>query len=481
MTTKNVSNRKTFALFVIAGLITTIGIAALSAPPATRGVAQSNPIASEINHEIGEEKKTTSGLSLADQTVVVNAPSESPIAKGFDSERVWSGFDDWEPAAAADPGSSYVYQMTTRYNDPRVCNSCASPVLVFRRSRDGGATWEPDRLLATTKKSQNDPQIEVAADGTIYVAWLNDYQPGVKFMKSPDHGDKWTAPMAITGKGQPNWSDKPILAISRDGHDVYIAFNASDSYVVTSHSYGASFSKPIKTSNDQRYWFHTAGAVAGNGDVYFAATDYSQDYTGETHINVIKSTDGGQSWTTTRVDTSAEMPNCTWSAGCYLGFFGPSIGLAIDRAGQIMIAYNAGDTPGSPQKVYARTSTDGIHWSARQEISNGSAAVNNGFPALAAGRQPGDFRVVWQDDRNGSTTAWNTWYRRTTNGGATWSAPLRLSDLGSGAPYKSAAGYRFPYGDYFEIAVDAEGVNHIIWGEGPSYSGPGGSWYTRGK
>lgn len=203
MTTKDLFNRKTFALFVIAGLIITIVITAASAPLTTRDTAQSNTIASEINPETGEEKKTTSGLSFADQTVVVDAPSESPTARDFDSERVWSGYDDWEPAVAVDPGSSYVYQMTTRYNDPRVCNSCASPVLVFRRSRDGGATWEPDRLLATTKKSQNDPQIEVAADGTIYVAWLNDYQPGVKFMKSPDHGSTWTTPIAITGKGQP--------------------------------------------------------------------------------------------------------------------------------------------------------------------------------------------------------------------------------------------------------------------------------------
>jgi hypothetical protein len=36
------------------------------------------------------------------------------------------------------------------------------------------------------------------------------------------------------------------------------------------------------------------------------------------------------------------------------------------------------------------------------------------------------------------------------------------------------------YGDYFEIAVDGNDVNHIIWGAGNSWVGPGGSWYTRG-
>jgi hypothetical protein len=476
-------NRKTYmALLTIVGMIALIAVAAINTRPAIIAEADTASSESQFQAEQGEARKTTSGISFADQTVVVDQPSDSATAKGFDSERVWSGHDDWEPAVAADPSSSYVYQITTRYDDPRICHGCASPVLVFRRSRDGGATWEPDKLLAVTKKSQNDPQIEVASDGTLYVAWLNDYQPGVKFMKSPDHGDTWTTPIQFTDKRtQPNWSDRPSLAISRDGRDVYVAFNASDSYVVVSHNYGASFSAPIKTSNDTRYWFHTAGAVSGNGDVYFAATDYSQDYTGDTHIDVIKSADGGHTWTTTRVDTSAEMPDCAWAAGCYFGFLGSSAGLAVDRSGKIMIAYNANQIADSPEKMYVRTSTDGIHWSARREISNGSSTVNNGFPAVAAGLRPGDFRVVWQDDRSGSTTAWNTWYRRTTNGGATWSTALRLSDRGSGAPYKSAAGYGFPYGDYFEIAVDANGVNHIIWGEGMSYSGPGGSWYTRGQ
>jgi hypothetical protein len=129
--------------------------------------------------------------------------------------------------------------------------------------------------------------------------------------------------------------------------------------------------------------------------------------------------------------------------------------------------------------MWVRTSEDGEDWSDRTEISNGSETVNNAFPALAAGQAPGDFRIAWQDDRNGRTTAWNTWYRRTTDSGRSWGEPVRVSDQSGGAGYKTAAGYAFPYGDYFEIAVDGEDRTHLIWGEGSSYSGPGGTWYTR--
>lgn len=474
--------------------LTMVGLAAVGEPPAgsatvlTIEAGKAKPTSVESDRdEPPDEAESKAKLprgaeSFAERPSLITTPSPSRRAAGFDAERLWSNYNDWEPAIAVDPGSSYVYQLTTRYDGPAPCNQCTGPYIIFRRSSDGGATWEPDQVLTVLRKPHNDPQIEVSTDGTIYVAWLHDYVPGVKFIKSTDRGRSWSEPIAVTASAkQPKWSDKPLLAISPDGRDVYIGFNSSDSYVVASHDFGDSFSKPVKTNRDSRYWFHTGGAVAPNGEVYLAAVDYSQDYTGDSHINVLKSTNGGVSWTTIRVDTPSEMPDCGWSAGCYLGFFGPSAALDIDRAGELMIAYNAGDTPGGPQKMYIRTSADGVTWSSRREVSKGSSTVNNAFPALAHGPRAGDFRLAWQDDRNGSTTAWNTWYRRTTNGGATWTEAVRVSDLGSGASYKNVDGYAFPYGDYFEMAVNAKGVTYLIWGEGESYTGPGGSWYTRGQ
>ena len=428
----------------------------------------------------GKRRLVSETVRIEEPVTIQTTPTDSQSNNGFEAERLWGPYNDWEPAIAIDRATGYVYQLTTRYDGPEPCKRCAGPYIIFRRSGDGGATWEVDQFLTPFRKSHNDPQIEVAGSGTIYAAWLNDYVPGLKFVKSSDFGKTWTTPIAITTKStKPNWSDKPVLSVSGDGKDVYIGFNASDSFVVSSHDFGATFSKPVRTNNDKRYWFHTGGIVAPDGSAYFAVTDYSLDYTGDAYINVLKSSNGGVTWSTTRVDTSKEAPRCDWSPGCYLGFFGPSAVLAVDAAGTIMLAYNAADIAGAPQRMWVRTSADGVNWSDRTEISNGSASVNNAFPALAAGPTPGDFRLAWQDDRNGSTTAWNTWYRRTTNGGDSWNEPARVSDQAGGATYKTAAGYAFPYGDYFEIAVDAEGRTHIIWGEGSGYSGSGGTWYTR--
>ena len=395
---------------------------------------------------------------------------------------------DWEPVIAADPVTPDIYQLTTRYYAPE-CATCPDPTIVFRRSDDGGATWRQDSYLSRAGRELADPQIAVATDGTLYAAYLQDWWPGAVLVKSLDRGKTWSQPVGPLAKSYLEWSDKPILAISSDGRDVYLAFNSNDSYVAASHDYGESFSAPVKTNSDGRVWFHTDGVVAPDGTVYVAATDYTQNLMGRSHIAVLRSTDEGTSWQTIRIDTSAAAPRCRWWApGCYLGFLGPSAAIAIDSSGRLMLAYNAGTRQGEPQKLWIRTSQDGREWSRRRRISRPHRWVNNAFPAVEAGSLPGDFRVAWQDDRKTTKPKatneirwWNTWYRRTTDGGARWNKPIRLSNRGGATFYKSKRGYGFPYGDYLWLAVDGTDTNHVIWGEGESYNGNGGTWFARGK
>ncbi len=422
-----------------------------------------------------EDLRTTmppvSGLEIA------VSPSPSPRASGFDQERVWSPFIDWEPALAVDPFTSDVYQLTTRFNGPRPCEQCQAPYVIFRHSSDGGATWGPDQFLKS-RKDQNDPQIEVADDGTVFIVWLDDDWM-LRLIKSTDHGATWTKPVPVLSQvALPAWGDKPLLVVSPDGQDVYVAFNAFESYVAVSHDGGETFEAPVKTSNNHRGWYHTGGALAPDGTVYFVAGDYSLNFLGDAGVRLIKSTDRGSTWQTITVDRSKQAPDCPDVPGCYTGFLGPSPSVDVDAAGLLMVAYNAGDAPGAPQPMYIRTSTDGGRtWSPRLMVSE-DGPIDNAFPVVRSGPSPGDFRLVWQDDRTGR---WNTWYRSTTDSGATWTPAVRLSDLDGGAPYKDADGYDFVYGDYLEMEVDGAGVNHVIWGAGKDLYGIGGTWYTRGQ
>ncbi|MGH8094286.1 MAG: sialidase family protein [Chthoniobacterales bacterium] len=421
----------------------------------------------------GERKERSTGLSFAGQTDVQLSPHSSTAAVGWDSERVWSGHDDWEPFVAADRFSSYVYQVTTRFNT-------RESGIFIRRSADGGATWLPDQLIAPIDKWQADPQVQVSDDGTVFAVWLDGPYWMSKLVKSHDHGATWTAPVVIAPALR--WTDHPWLVVSPDGQDVYVGVNKDDSFIVASHDGGQTFEMPVQTNaqpTPEHWWDANGAAIAPDGSVYYAVINFLLNYEGPSEINVVSSHDRGASWQTTLVDTSTPPPGCRGAAGCDYGFLSATAGLAIDHTGKIMVVYQAGDVAKAPQQMWVATSDDGINWTPRIQVSQPNAEANNGFPAIAAGPTAGDFRIIWQGD-NGDPRGWNTYYRRTVDGGRTWGETEKLSDRATGAPYKGRAGYLFPYGDFLGLSVDGKGINHAIWGEGTSYAGPGGSWYTRG-
>ena len=83
---------------------------------------------------------------------------------------------------------------------------------------------------------------------------------------------------------------------------------------------------------------------------------------------------------------------------------------------------------------------------------------------------------------NGGMDKWNVYYRRSTNGGSTWGSEVDISTYVSGFPtYIFTDGYRFPFGDYFEMDIDEQGTAHAVWGEGFSYDSPGSIWYVKGQ
>jgi len=59
------------------------------------------------------------------------------------------------------------------------------------------------------------------------------------------------------------------------------------------------------------------------------------------------------------------------------------------------------------------------------------------------------------------------------NGGATWSAESQLSGPVRGYDYILPEGFRFPFGDYFSIAIDNLGTTHVVWGEGRNFKSSG--------
>jgi hypothetical protein len=395
--------------------------------------------------------------------------------------------DDWEPAVAADPAAPYVYLLVTRYGvtyDPSICRGgkCPDPAIVLRVSSDGGATFGPDRFLCGCKGAggQFDPIIEVVpGTGAVYALWMNDFN--VVFSKSTNHGQTWSTPVPTWGKV--SWNDKPIVAVSDDGRDVYASWNGptgGDGWVAQSHDAGATWTQ-TKVIDDAQYHFAYDGDVLPNGTVAFVETGVS--YTGpgasaegQTSVRVITSTNRGATWSTTLVD-SVELGQPCESDGCYADFYDAHAALSADGGGNLVVVYDGATTSGDQSRVWSRRSTNGgTVWSARTQLSSGAEQAIT--PAVES-TGSGQVRAWYYETNGGTTSAWNVWFRSSSDGGSTWTAPVKISDATSGTHYKSASGFLETYGDYGEIAITSTGKVFAAWGEGESYIGPGGVWYNR--
>ena len=403
-------------------------------------------------------------------------------AVGWAGEKVMgAAADDWEPAIAADPTAPYVYILHNRYGGAKACaNSCPDPAMILNVSADGGATFGSDAFLCTCRNThgQFDPLIEVVRNtGAVYASWMNDSD--IMFSKSINHGANWTTPTPVFGNV--SWGDKPQIATSADGVNVYISFNGptdGDPWIAASHDSGATWTQ-TKVTNSKRYYFEYGAAVLPNSstvvfsEISFTYSGPGAAAQGPVLIHIFRSTNNGASWTDTVIDTVQLGIGCT-SAGCYPDFYDSGPALAMGTGGHLDMVYSGATTVGGPRTVFARSSTDGgATWSSRVTLSQ--SGVNSAFPA-AAGTGTDGVRVWFQAQLNGR---WNTWYTSSTNLGAAWTVPVKISDATSGTAYKDANGYLEVYGDYGEIAVTNTGKTVAVWGEGTSYTGPGGVWFNR--
>ncbi len=403
-------------------------------------------------------------------------------APGWAGERVMNArTDDWEPAVATDPNAPYVYVLTTRYGVGKPCQgNCPTPYLVMEISDDGGKTWSNGTPLCACKGSgQYDPIIEVVHDtGHVYAAYMNGYN--VVFQRSTDHGATWTDPVPTWGKV--SWGDKPTLATDATGRHVYVSWNGpqgGDPWIAQSHDAGETWTQ-TRVARTKRYYFAYDGVVMDDGTVVLSESSITytapgQAPEGRVRLHAIVSSDRGSTWRNVVVDRVKVGQPC---ADCRSDYYIGHTSVTADEQGLLVFAYDGASRNLGPQRAYVRTSSDGgLTWSDPVAVSKASEHASS--PMVEA-TGDGDIRLVYMlTSGGGDVDRWNAWYRRSTDGGVSWSRPVNISDKDAGAAYKHPSGFEEIYGDYGEIAITDTGKTFAIWGEAFSYVGPGGSWFNR--
>jgi BNR repeat-like domain len=446
--------------------------------------------AAEVEEEAEETAERIEALQAAKAAGKFGAAiaATAEPAPGWVGSRVMNpATDDWEPAVATDPSAPNVYILTTRYGARDCVPHCPSPFIAMMISRDNGATWSAQRPICEClrSKAQYDPIIEVVRNtGNVYSVFLNwDRANGFStvFSKSTDRGRTWSEPVHVYG--QVSWTDKPVLATSASGKHVYVSWNGpqvGDLYVGQSHDFGKTWTQQ-KLTQDKRYYYAYDGRVLGDGTVIFSES--SIVYSGATNVegdvfhHAIISRNMGATWEN-RIVAKVPLGESCIADGCGPDFYVGQTSVVSDAPGHLFFAYEGPTVTDGPQRVYVSRSSDtGRTWSAGSPISvNGENATAPRLDSSGGG----NVRTWYMQTAGHDPDAWNVWYRTSSNGGGTWSSPVKISDHpGGAAGYVNADGsFDEIYGDYGEIDITSEGKTIAVWGEGFSWIGPGNTWFN---
>ena len=295
--------------------------------------------------------------------------------------------------------------ITNQYdpNEPSIMIDPKNPAVMIAAanidryflSSDTGRTWTGHSLISTYGV-WGDPALAVDTNSDFYFFHLsNPPSPGswidrIVCQKTTDSGQTWNngSYMGLNGtKAQ----DKQWAAVNRKNNHIYVTWTQFDQY----------------GSNDP----------LDSSIILFS-----------------KSIDGGQNWSAAK-RINKRAGDCQDSDSTVEGAV-PTVG----PNGEIYVAW-----AGPEGIVFDRSLDEGQTWLANDihvdpmptgwdyEITGIQRA--NGLPVtacdLSGGPNQGTIYINWSDQRNGSTDT-DVWLSKSTDGGNTWAAPVRVNNDGPG-------------------------------------------------
>jgi hypothetical protein len=274
----------------------------------------------------------------------------------------------------------------------------------YYRTSDGGRTWFAADMPGIGT-SCCDPGIHYADDGTAYFINLDTSPAVVNVMKSTDNGVTWTNVSDIAVEDRPNIVVDNGTSSPFHGR-IYVTWTdfgaVNEIRLHYSDNGGVSWTGPINVSNTgtggAAYAQSSQPRVANDGTVYVGFQYYPTGTKASAQNRIAKSTNGGSSFS----------PNTTINAGpnlqAGLEFIGDARGYYAVNAGCLTFRHRAfpiiGVHPTNSNVVYA------------------TYAGGNLESAYSCGGLSG---------RHGDIL-----FSRSVDGGATWTAPLKVNDDPSG-------------------------------------------------
>lgn len=337
-----------------------------------------------------------------------------------------NGGTSWTQAPAlplggtcCDPTIDYSADGTKAYTSTLGgCGASACSVWVYR-SADGGATWTDFQTL-----TPGDPRREVTSAGisdkefihvdkfatsprkdNVYLTWHDNNI--LKFSRSTDFGNTWSAPLTMSSGAAQNGIGSDI-ASDKNGNVYYFwpTVSGKTTLVRKSTDGGATFAAAVTVATNQDGYDFNIPAMETRRAFQYVSADV--DLTNGAFANRIY-----VAWTDT---TAAES------------------GTAANNHGRIRVGYS---------------SDGGATWTLRTPHETADANTVDRFHQWLAVGSDGTVHVMFYDTRqNAARTSVDTYYSKSTDGGNSWTTPVRATSATS--PHIEDS---FQWGDYNGLDV----------------------------
>jgi len=343
-------------------------------------------------------------------------------------------------------------------------------------STDGGVSWGQTTLsLYPSDSFQSDPTVDWTSDGT---AWsvtigvdLNAYSLKLRAYKSSDHGATWTLDTTLSG-GQ-TLTDKEILwgdhsSTSPYKDNLYVIWH-NGAPVFIGRRAGGSWQTPVQVSGAETTGTGIGGDVKTNsaGVVFGTWPD-----TGSRSIWTVRSTNGGGSYSVPvkvastfgsfdiGIPADASRRALIYaSTATHRDFAHDNVYVTWNdlsgAPGCILPSDEPGNNPSSNCKTriwFTRSSDGGATWSAPLMINNQPSLNDQFFPWLNVDPVSGALGVVYYDTV-GDPGRFKTdvWYQSSFDGGQTWRSPIKITTAQTNET-TGTADFGNQYGDYIGLS-----------------------------
>ncbi|MGC8836859.1 MAG: sialidase family protein [Anaerolineae bacterium] len=177
------------------------------------------------------------------------------------------------------------------------------------------------------------------------------------------------------------------------------------------------------------------------------------DLQGSYGVYASHSVDGGATW--------AEASHVSWDSAPLNPLSVEGIRVAVDASG-VLHAVWADNRPSSETDAdldifYARSTDGGVTWSANVRLNSDTGAATQRDPVLLVPGDGSSVYVAWTDGRNtpsavGAPNDWDIYFVRSTDRGLTWGPNVRVDDGPPGTAQTQPT-----------LAVDAGGTLYAAW------------------